>query len=66
MVILDRRTPELQERVSVKASTGPSVFSVSELARAGTKERGLSPEHVLETRIKNNLSKKEYPFQLNH
>ena len=31
MVILDRRAPELQERVAVKASTGPScVFSVSE------------------------------------
>ena len=31
MVILDRRAPELQERVTVEASTGPSyVSSVSE------------------------------------
>ena len=63
MVILDSRAVELQERVTVKASTGPScVFSVSETGRARTKERGLSPEQVLETSDENILTSNERTF----
>ena len=42
MVILDQESPDLQERVTVEASTGPSsIFSVSETYARGLRREGL-------------------------